>query len=208
MKLAQALPWYGPNRSRVSFDRRSRPVTLSVMSLVLVGYRGCGKTTVGEILARRAKLQLCDTDNLIVAASHLTIGELFARHGEAHFRDLEAIALGQALSVPNSIISTGGGIVVREQNRDALRNAGRQVIYLYASPETLHDRITADEKSPINRPRLTSLGGGLDEVRHLLEVRDPLYREVANLVIDVTLLTPDEIAYAILRGCEEDGHNG
>ena len=178
-----------------------------VMSLVLVGYRGSGKTSVGRIVAERIAHTFVDTDELIVASAGVPIHEIFSRRGESHFRDLESAVLQQALSMPSSVISTGGGIIVREQNRVALRQAGRRVVYLYASAETLHARITGDVNSATNRPHLTALGGGLEEVQHLLAIRDPLYREVAGLVIDVTLLAPAEVAEAILRTCEATGHN-
>lgn len=177
------------------------------MSLVLVGYRGSGKTTVGKIIAEQLSLTFVDTDDLIVASSGLPIHEIFARQGESRFRDLESIALEQALSMPRSVVSTGGGIIVREQNRVALRQFGRQVVYLYASAATLHARIAGDANSAANRPHLTALGGGLEEVQHLLEIRDPLYREVASVIVDVTILPPSEIAQAILRTCEATGHN-
>lgn len=183
-------------------------VVCSLMSVVLIGYRGCGKSTVGRLIADRAALPLVDTDQLIVDAAGMPIREIFASKGEPLFRDLETKALRKAVAVSGAVISTGGGIVIRPENRRLLQEAGRYVVYLHAKAKTLHARIEGDLNSQHSRPNLTALGGGLAEVEHLLEVRDPLYREVARLVIEVEGRTPSEIAEEILRGCEPATHCG
>lgn len=169
------------------------------MSLVLVGYRGCGKTTIGQLLANRLGCVLVDTDSLIVASAGMTIKDIFARFGEPHFRTLESASLEQALHQPHSIISTGGGIVMSAGNRQKLRESGRPVIYLSCSAPVLLQRIQADTTTAANRPNLTALGGGLDEVQHMLSIREPFYREVATMVVDVTQQSAQQAAEEILK---------
>jgi shikimate kinase len=173
------------------------------MSLVLIGYRGSGKTTVGRLIAARAGCKLIDTDQMIVAAADgRAIRDIFAEQGEEHFRQLESAALYSALATPAAVISTGGGIVMRQTNRDALRASGTPVVYLHAEAKVLVERIEADAHSNANRPNLTGLGGGIAEVEHLLAIRDPLYREVATHVLEVAGRSPEQIAEEVLRGCE------
>lgn len=169
------------------------------MSIVLVGYRGCGKTSVGRLLAERLRCELLDTDALIVARAGMTIREIFAQSGEPHFRQLESAALDDALAKRSTILSTGGGIILSPANRQKLKASARPVVYLACPPEVLLQRIQGDAASAINRPNLTSLGGGLDEVRQMLTFREPLYREVATLIIDAASHTPTQLADEILK---------
>ena len=138
----------------------------------------------------------------------MPIREIFAAKGEGYFRDLEHEQLQRALAEGHAVISTGGGIVVREENRRLLRESGRFAVYLHGDVRTLHERITGDANSHISRPNLTNLGGGLEEIEYLLSIRDPLYREVAQLVVETGGRRPEEIAQEILRGCRERGLGG
>jgi shikimate kinase len=166
------------------------------MSIVLVGYRGSGKTTIGRHLARDLGWGLIDTDELIVHQAGKSISELFQKDGEVRFRDLEQEVLADTLSRPNCVIATGGGIVMRDANRLAIRQSGHLVVYLAGSPEGLYSRIQSDASSAGSRPSLTALIG-LDEVKHMLALRDPLYREIAGMVIDTDPLTVPQIASII-----------
>jgi shikimate kinase len=166
-------------------------------SLVLIGYRGSGKTTVGNILAKRLGMTFVDTDAMIAKAAGVTIRDIFACIGQPYFQELERETLEEAMAMARVVVSTGGGIVVRPENRMLLRSAGHPVIYLAAQPELLVERIQSDKDSAANRPALTAMGGGLDEVRHVLEVRDPLYREVASHIMDASQ-PADEIAGMII----------
>lgn len=157
------------------------------MSVILVGYRGCGKTTVGQRLAERLGWAFEDTDVLISEAEGKTIREIFGEKGEAHFRELESRQLQAVMDEKREVVvATGGGIVMREENRRLLRRAGQAVVYLHGEAELLLARIRGDAATAANRPNLTALGGGLEEVRHLLAIRDPLYREVATWVVEAS----------------------
>ena len=164
------------------------------MRVVLIGYRGSGKTTVGRHLAGRLGLPFVDADEELVRDAGRSIKDIFASDGEAAFRDAEAAVLVALLAGPAAVLSLGGGVVLREANRAALRSAGGTRVYLYADVDTLHARIHADPLTAANRPALTHLGGGVEEIRSLLAARDPLYRAVATHVLDVAGVPVDEVA--------------
>src|SRR5690349_16434738 len=107
------------------------------MSIVLIGYRGSGKTTVGRKLADRLWQKLVDTDELVVAKAGKTIKEIFEKDGEARFRDLESEVVKEVAKLPDAVISVGGGAVMREENRAALNEGGHRIIYLKCEPEEL-----------------------------------------------------------------------
>ncbi|HQY87655.1 MAG TPA: shikimate kinase [Tepidisphaeraceae bacterium] len=169
------------------------------MRIVLIGYRGSGKTTVGRKLADRAGVELIDTDEIVVRRAGKSIREIFESDGEVAFRDLESSVLEDAARwLENRVLSTGGGIVLRESNRNLLRLAGNIRIYLEADAQTLFARIHADPSTNESRPALTALGGSVEEVRSMLEKRDPLYREVSTHVLDARL-DSDELVESILK---------
>jgi shikimate kinase len=173
------------------------------MGIILIGYRGSGKTTVGRRLARRIGRPFVDLDDLIVAAAGKSIRQIFADHGEAHFRDLESRALAEAAGFAEHVIAMGGGALGRPENRAAIAAsiaaAKHQVIYLRCDPAELLRRIKSDPATAANRPSLTALGGGIDEVRKLAEERDPIYRLAMTHEIDVTRLSPEQVVEAAAK---------
>jgi shikimate kinase len=169
------------------------------MSIVLIGYRGSGKTTIGKLLARRLGQNFLDTDELIVKRAGKTIKQIFEDEGEARFRDIEADVVKQVLLLDEHVLSMGGGVVVRPENRAALKaHAPNRVFYLRCDPTMLYHRIMADPKTAETRPALTKLSGSPEEIAQLLEVRQPLYREVMTAEIDVTRVTPEEVVAEIV----------
>ena len=169
------------------------------MSIVLIGYRGSGKTSIGRKLADRLWQEFVDTDDLIVKRAGKTIREIFDERGEGAFRDLEASVLQEVLKQEESVISLGGGAVLREENRKALSAGEHKTIYLRCDAKVLHDRIHADATTAAMRPSLTPLGGTLEEVEQVLAVREPLYRSVMTAELDVTNLTIEEAVVYIVR---------
>jgi len=169
------------------------------MSIVLIGYRGSGKTSVGRRVAERLGWTFVDADERIVQRAGKTIKAIFAEDGEPAFRDLEASVVEALLPNDRHVISLGGGAVMRETTRQRLRSSGRRVVYLRADAQTLHDRIHADTGTAANRPALTHLGGGIEEIRQLLEMREPGYQSVMTHELDVSKLTIDQAADQILR---------
>lgn len=165
-------------------------------SIVLIGFMGAGKSSTGRALARKTGLICVDTDEIVTARFGMAITEIFTRLGEEEFRNAETEALRQMGNSP-AIIVTGGGIVLRPENVEMLRKLGT-VVSLGADSETLFDRISKRGTRPLLRtenPRATLM--------ELLRVRDPLYRAAADLRVDTSGLTHDEVAKAILKGLAE-----
>jgi shikimate kinase len=169
------------------------------MSIILAGYRGSGKTTVGRLLGERLELPFVDCDALIVQRAGKSIREIFAQGGQAEFRRLETQMIGELAGLSNHVIALGGGALGSAQNRKAIAEAKHSVFYLRCQPPELLRRITADEATSDNRPNLTDLGGGLAEIETLLAQREPIYRAAMTAELDVTHLTPSQAVDHILR---------
>jgi shikimate kinase len=166
------------------------------MNLVLIGYRGTGKTSVARELALRLGWDWIDCDVEVELRAGKSIRAIFSDEGEPAFRELEVRVLAELVERDWTVIAAGGGAVLRADNRAALGRAD-QVIWLTASPERLWERIEADATTSERRPNLTA-GGGLDEIRRLLEERRPHYHECATLVCDTEKNTPAEIAAVLI----------
>ena len=148
------------------------------MIFSLVGLPGSGKTTVGRQLARRLQLPFVDSDHEIEVRIGCTIREFFEREGEVRFRDIEQEALDALTQGAPKVLSTGGGAVLREANRQYLRERG-STVYLKSTPEELFRRLRHDS----NRP-LLQVADPLSKLKSLFVERDPLYREVAHFVLE------------------------
>jgi shikimate kinase len=162
----------------------------------LIGYRGTGKTTVARQLALALGWDWVDADVEIEFRAGKSIAAIFADEGEAAFRDLEAAVLADLLGRPSVIVAAGGGAVLREANRQALAEKARAV-WLRASVETILERVSNDATTAGRRPNLTTAGGAA-EVIELLQQREPLYRQCANLEVDTENKSPVEIAGEII----------
>lgn len=165
------------------------------MNLILVGYRASGKTTVGEILARRMGWHFVDLDDLVARKAGKTIAEIFASEGEEGFRRREREACEQLRKSKNHVIALGGGTLMDPECRALIKRVGKS-IWLKAPASVLWSRISRDEASARNRPDLTA-EGGLTEVESLLRQRDPIYKSVSVHVVDSVTDSPEEIAEAI-----------
>ena len=153
---------------------------------------GAGKSTVGRILARRLSKRFVDTDHEIEKRNGVTIPVIFEIEGEEGFRRREQELLADLAQEQGLVLSTGGGIVLKSENREVLRNHGF-VVYLNARPELLADRTKHDR----SRPLLTG-EDPLTRLRELHAVRDPLYREVAHAVVETGRGAPQQVVQAIL----------
>jgi shikimate kinase len=167
------------------------------MNVILIGYRGTGKSTVGRLLAAALPLGFRDADEELERRAGRTIRQIFAEGGEVEFRGLESNVIAELLQQNGLIVALGGGAVLRPENRALIRSRGNKVFWLQASPQTLYDRIQADSSTSARRPNLTA-AGGLDEVVRLLGDRAPLYRECADFSIDTQGQTPEQIAAQIV----------
>lgn len=165
--------------------------------IVLIGFRGTGKTTVGRLLADELGWAFADCDDAIETAAGKSIAGIFATEGEPGFRDREADALRELCGRDRLILATGGGAIVRPANREMLRNSGF-VAWLTARPETIWARLQDDPTTLHRRPNLT-LTGGVDEVRALAAAREPLYRAAADFIADADGPSPESVAATILK---------
>ena len=146
--------------------------------LALVGMPGCGKSTVGRQLARQLGWRFADSDHEIEQRIGCSIRVYFEQHGEAAFRDLEQGVIGQLCQQTSLVLATGGGAVLREVNRIALKGHC-QVVYLRSAPEELFRRLRHDTQRP-----LLQVKDPLRRLRDLYRERDPLYRDAADYVIE------------------------
>ncbi len=156
------------------------------MNIYLIGFRGSGKTTLGKILAKELKKDFVDIDKLIEKRESKSIAEIFKEKGEEYFRKVETTILKEVASNDNQIVSTGGGIVISEENRKIIQENGIS-IYLTADTETTYKRIKFDN----NRPQLTDKDP-IEEIKFLIEKRKPLYEKLANYTIDTSKFKIEE----------------
>lgn len=151
---------------------------------------GAGKTTVGKALGEKLNLPVYDSDEIIIKKERRSIEKIFQENGEAYFRDLETEIL-RSLPTQNAIITTGGGIVLKKENRDFMKEHGI-VIFLYCSPEMIFERLKDDSTRPLLQ------GNKMKEIETRLKKRLPLYKE-AEYMIDTTHLTVGEAVENIIR---------
>lgn len=149
------------------------------MNLYLIGYRGTGKTTLGRALSIQLKMDSVDMDDLLVENLGMTIPDIFKNKGEAFFRNEESRLLKELSVREDLVVSTGGGVIILPENREILRSSGT-CVWLQASVEQIYQRIAGDA----NRPALTEHQSQLEEIRSMLNTREPWYRETAHLVLD------------------------
>jgi shikimate kinase len=150
-------------------------------AIALIGYRACGKTTVGKLLARQLAYRFVDLDAFIEQRIAMPISRYFTAHGEAAFRDQETLALRAVLENPrNLILSTGGGCVLREENRAILREKSQLIVYLEVPISEIQRRLQHDAGQ---RPSLTGQSIVAEAPRVFAE-REPLYRALAQHISD------------------------
>jgi shikimate kinase len=170
------------------------------MNLVLIGYRGTGKSSVGKILAERLGRTLVSTDAEVISRAQLTIPEIVTRFGWDHFRDLESLICRDLAGKDSLIIDTGGGVVLRQENVDVLKRNGR-LFWLTAEVSTIVKRIGGDTQ----RPSLTGTKSFTEEVEEVLRERQPKYAAAADHVIVTEDRTPAQVAEAILATLSRPG---
>jgi shikimate kinase len=166
-------------------NRRSR-------SIVLIGMMGAGKSSVGRCLHRRTGLALNDTDEIVAANFRMSIPEIFAKHRQKKFRETETETLRRMRTEEPTIIITGGGIVLRRENIEILKRQA-VVVWLDGDEETLFARASRKQNRPLlqtKNPRET--------FSQILTARRPLYANLADIRIDTSVLTDEEVAVAIL----------
>ncbi|KAF0814073.1 Shikimate kinase 1 [Andreprevotia sp. IGB-42] len=162
----------------------------------LVGLMGAGKTTIGRTLARATDHAFYDSDHEIESRTGVKIPIIFEVEGESGFRERETAMIAELSSLKDVVLATGGGAVLSTENRACLRARGT-VIYLRANVDDLYQRTMHDR----NRPLLQT-ANPRERLRELFEVRDPLYREVADLVVDTSRQTVQHLSQYLLHELE------
>ncbi len=164
----------------------------NITNIVLVGFMGTGKTVVGERLAEMLQMEVIDTDDIIEADSGMVISRIITEMGGEHFRDLESKTVEKVCKLNHHIISTGGGVVIREENIRNLKSTG-MLFCLDAMPETILRRTSQETHRP-----LLEVADPISRIREMLRERKPLY-EKADYKIDTTPLTVEQVAEKIVK---------
>jgi shikimate kinase len=162
-------------------------------NVILIGFMGSGKSTIGRRVAAGLRFEFVDTDAMIAENAGKSIREIFAADGESRFRDLESAALQSLANRSRLVISTGGGMVLRPENRALLGKLGF-VVWLDAPEESIIERVSRNRERPLlltENPRET--------VARLLRERRPVYRETAHLPVKTENLSPEEITHGIIE---------
>lgn len=162
-------------------------------NIILVGFMATGKTTLGKLLANTLEFNFIDTDRSIEKKEGATISDIFNLKGEAYFREKESEILDSFISLKNTIISTGGGMIISVDNRKKLRNIGK-VIYLESKPNWI---LTNLKRSKTTRPLLNEKDP-INKIIELLNKRKKYYEDVADVIVSVDEKSPNEIINNII----------
>lgn len=168
-------------------------------NIVLIGFMGCGKTSVGLKLSYRLRIPVMDTDKWIEQNQKKSIRSIFDEEGETYFRDLETELLSKMSERKSErILSVGGGTPVRPENRNLLKKCG-MVVYLRVQPETVYKRLQGDTTRP-----LLQCENPLEQITRLLDSRREAYEECADVIIDVDEMSLDEIVNEIVNALKHN----
>ncbi|MDR0441084.1 MAG: shikimate kinase [Candidatus Accumulibacter sp.] len=162
-------------------------------NIYLVGLMGAGKTTIGRSLAKRLEMRFLDTDKEIESRTGVTIATIFEIEGEEGFRKRESRIVQETAAQNGCVVATGGGSVLREENRVAMRESGF-VVYLNVTPATLLERTRHDKKRP-----LLQVADPLSRLTQLFAMRDSLYRTVADIVVEEERMSAQGILQHLLK---------
>ena len=168
---------------------------LGASNIILEGFMGSGKTTVSEILSDELDLELLDTDQAIEEAEGRTINEIFAKEGEEAFRSMETDLLDMVVSehLNGMVVSLGGGLPLREENRTLLKKAGK-IVYLRTQPETVFERLKGDDTRPLLKTE-----DPLKRIKELLSERSDKYETLADIIVDTDGKDASDIAREIIE---------
>jgi shikimate kinase len=163
------------------------------VNLVLIGYRGTGKSTIGKLVAAELDMPYISLDEEIVRRAGRSIPELVSAHSWDYFRDLESAVVADFANRDGLVLDTGGGVITRPSNVEQLRDSG-MVFLLEATVADIVERIGGDTE----RPSLSGSKSFTEEVEEVLEARRPLYESAAHAVINTSALSADEAASEII----------
>jgi shikimate kinase len=175
-------------------------MAIAAQNIALVGFRATGKSTIGRILAEKLGYTFVDMDEELVARFGTDIHNWVQEHGWEAFRDAEAQLLAELAGHIRQIVATGGGVVIREDNREQLKT-NFFTIWLQTSEENIQARLSQDPKTRSQRPALTELSLR-EEITAILQQRTPWYRETADLILATDAQDPAELVKSILTGMD------
>ena len=167
-----------------------RPV---LPTIILIGFMGAGKTSVGQLVARSLGREFVDTDVLVQRQARMDVNEIFQREGEEGFRRREVAAIDRAIAIPGRVIAVGGGAVLSAENRTALKQAGL-LVYLRATPETLAGRLMGATDRP-----LLDVADRVGRIRDLLVARGPIYETAGDLMVETDRQSAEQSAGQVLE---------
>jgi shikimate kinase len=179
------------------------PAMDEATNVILIGYRGSGKTTIGKLIADQLWKKFVDVDDETCKRFNgKTIAAIWQESGEPAWRKAEVAVTQELCARKGMVIGLGGGTLMQPGARQAVKDAQNTVrIYLKCEAQELHRRISADTKSAATRPALTQFGGGLEEIQAMLAQREPVYLEVADHVFDVTNIEPEAGLRHLIKRC-------
>ena len=166
-------------------------------SIVLIGVPGAGKSTIGELLAAHLGRPFVDSDHVIEERAGKPIADIFTTDGEPAFRELEAQTIADVLTGPDAVVSLGGGALGNEATREAIK--AHTVLWLQTGLSQAVDRVG------LNRNRPLLLGNVRGQLASLMTAREPIYREAANLTVDTSDLSIEQVTHAALAALAEVG---
>ena len=169
-------------------------------TIILIGYRATGKTSVGARLAEVLHCPFVDLDQVLVREAGRSVADIVAQGGWAEFRRLEKQLVARYRDAEGLVLATGGGVVLDPDNVAALRENGI-LIWLTADPAPIQARLAQDQPRDANRPSLTG-GDTIREVAEVLAARAPLYQAAAQIILDTTDRSVDEVAELVLAALE------
>ena len=167
------------------------------MNIILIGFMGVGKTEIGKLLAKKLKMTYIDTDAIIENEQGMTINDIFAKKEEESFREMETKLIGKLAKIDGHVVATGGGMILRPDNVKKLKAIGPLVL-LWADPDTVFERV----KEAGTRP-LLNVADQKAKIKEILEFRAPIYKGIADLEVDTSLLSPEEASNRIIKFVKE-----
>ena len=169
-----------------------------MVRLILVGYRASGKTTIAQALSNHFDCPAIDADEVFEQKHSCSVGGFIQNQGESSFRDAETVVLQELLRISDGVLSTGGGIVLREENRRIIKNSGLPVVWLVAPANEIRRRLAADETTASRRPALEGKNV-YSEVDQALIDREPYYTDVAHFCINTDGISAPAIIREIIE---------
>lgn len=160
--------------------------------IYLIGFMGAGKSTIAKHLQNKLNIPLIEMDQEIMNRQGMEIAEIFQTHGEAYFRDLESALIREIAAGEPSVVSCGGGVVLREENISLMRDSG-MLVYLSARPETIFERVRHSTNRPLLNDRMS-----IEGIADLMEQRRPIYETACQYSVETDGKMPGEIADGIV----------